>query len=169
MKAFGVAFALLLAVAGTAVWPAGLAARGWVPDLLLLVTVAAGLQGRGRTGFLVGVLAGLLAGPLSLEPFGWDAALLGSAGLVTASLRTYLRGDHPGVQAVLAGGLALALGGLRVLRLEMTEGEIALLGLVPLVFAGALATAALAPALVSGLDGLGAFRAPGERRFGRAV
>ena len=164
MSRVPVLLALLAALAGTLLWPAGAAERGLVPDFLLLLVLAAGLQGRGHTGVLTGIAAGLLAAPLTLEPFGLDAAVLGLAGLAAARVRGWLRGDHPGVQSALAAAAVLLPGILRLLRMAVGPGE-ARVGslLLPLLLA-AVATAAAAPVVIPAVGLLGLFREPARRR-----
>ena len=158
MRGWRAGVALLLAMAGTLRWPAGLSDTGFRPDFLLLFAVGAGLFGRETAGFAAGVVAGLLAAPLSLDPFGLDAALLGLSGLAAAKVGIYLTAEHPGVQGALAGLLCLAAGLLRLLLLEVSGGNPASLSLLPAVLAGAAATAAAAPVVLFLHDACSVFR-----------
>ena len=153
------ALCLLLALAALLAWPAAATDLGVRPDFLLLYAVGAGLFGREGAGLAAGVAAGLLAAPLSLDPFGLDAALLGASGIVAAKAGVYLRGEHPGVQGALAGLLALAAGVLRLLLLEVSGTHAASLSLLPAILAGAAATAAAAPVALFLLDAGSVFRA----------
>ena len=162
MTAWKAVLALLLALAGTLRWPAGAAEAGFQPDFLLLFAVGAGLFGREAVGFGAGVVAGLLAAPLTLDPFGLDAAVLGVAGLAAAKAGIYLTAEHPGVQGALAGLLALGTGVLRLVLLEVSGANPASFSLLPAVLAAAAATAAAAPVLLFLLDAFSVFR---SRRY----
>lgn len=155
------ATALLAAIAGTLLWPEGWTDRGFRPDFPLLLAVGAGLFGGARAGCLAGMAAGLLAAPLTLDPFGLDAALLGIAGVGAARAAVYLSGGHPGVQSAVAALAALAAGLLRLAILVATGSGFGALGTLPAVLAGVAATAAAAPVALFLLDVLGVFR---ERR-----
>ena len=151
---------VLLALAGAFAWPRGPADLGFRPDFLLLAALGAGLFGPGDTGAWTGIAAGLLAGPGTLEPFGFDAALLGAAGMLATKVRYWFRADHAAVQGVMAGATALLLGLLRLARLEASGGSPDVLGTLPAVLAGAAATAAAAPLVLFVLDALRVFRGP---------
>ncbi len=158
------AAALLGSLAASLAWPGGLAERGLRPDFLLLFSLGAGLLGGARAGFAGGVLAGILAAPLTLEPFGLDAALLGACGLLSGELRHFFSAVHPGVQGTLAGLLFLGTSLLRLLLLEVSGAPVASLGLLPAVLAGTAATAAAAPVVLLLLDALSVFRTPERGR-----
>ena len=151
---------LFLAAAGSLLWPAGPGDVGLRPDLLLLAALSAGLHGAKGAGVAAGVVAGLLGGLFTLEPYGLDAALLGACGLVGSKVRIYVRAGHPGVQAALAGTLALLVGACLLARLGAGSGEIDLPAMLPALVAGAAATAAAAPILLFVLDAVAAFRGP---------
>jgi rod shape-determining protein MreD len=153
-----VALVLAAAVAGGLAWPGALADRGFRPDFLLVAAVAGGVLGPRAAGAWTGIAGGLAAAPLTAEPFGFDAALLGAAGMAAEGLRGAVRADRATAQAVLAGVLALLVGVARVLRLEASGGGVPSLALLPAVLAGAIATAVAAPAAIFLLDGLRAFR-----------
>lgn len=158
MIALRILLVLAAALAAGLAWPGSLTELGFRPDLLLVAAVAGGILGEKETGAWTGILGGLLAAPLTLEPFGFDAAVLGAAGLAAARLGTLVRADRAAAQAVLAGVLSLLVGISRVVRLEATADGTSSLGLLPVVLAGAACTAAAAPAGIFVLDGLGVFR-----------
>jgi hypothetical protein len=143
---------LLLAAVGSLLLPPGPGDMGLRPDLLLLVALAAGLHGAPGAGVAAGIAAGLLGGLFTLEPYGFDAALLGACGLVGSKLRVYVKAGHPGVQAALAGSLAAVLGA--------GSGDIDAAAMVPALLAGAAATALAAPVVLFVLDAIAAFRGP---------
>lgn len=163
MKGHRVAAAVGLAILAGALWPVEAAERGLRPDFLLLVALGAGILGEGDAGPWTGIASGLAVSPLTLEPFGWDAALLGAAGIAAARARLSLRSDRAAVRAGVAGALALLLGLARVARLGAGGGEGGAAGLLPAVLAGAAATAAAAPPVLSLLDAAVVFRAARSR------
>ncbi len=150
---------LVLALAGTLLWPGSLAETGLVPDFLLLAVLGAGLFGTAEAAVAAGVAAGLLGGIASLEPFGLQAALLGGTAMLAGRLRFYFRAEHPAVQGILAGAAALALGGIRLGRLATVAGS-PVLGSWPSILAGALATAVAAPVVLFLVDAMRVFRGP---------
>lgn len=152
--------ALLGSLAALLLWPEGPGDRGLRPDFLLLFALGAGLFGREGAGLVAGAVAGLLAAPFSLEPFGLDAALLATAGLAAGRVRVYLAAGHPGVQGALAAVAALLAGLVRLLLLEASGAPVASLGLLPALLAGVAATAAAAPVVLFLLDALHVFRVP---------
>jgi rod shape-determining protein MreD len=158
--------AVLLALLAALLWPEGWTDAGWRPEFLLLATLAAGLLGKGDEGAWTGIAAGLAVAPLTLEPFGWDAALLGALGLAVSRTRPSLRADRAGVRATVAGTAALLLGLLRVLRLGAAGAGGPVAPLLATVLAGAAATAVAAPTVLFLLDAAGLFRSrrPGAGR-----
>ncbi len=158
MRAWKAAAALLAALAGTLLWPAGWADRGLRPDFLLVFAVGAGLLGGARAGCVAGVAAGLLAAPLTLDPFGLDAALLGLSGIAAAKAGSCLRAGHPAVTSGLAAACALLCGLLRLCLIAISGDGGFSLGMLACVFLGAAATAAAAPFVIFLLDALDLFR-----------
>lgn len=156
--------ALAAALAASLAWPAGLGERGLRPDFLMIFALGAGLFGREPAGRVAGVAAGLLAAPLTLEPFGLDAALLGAAGLAAGKVRVFFTAGHPGVQGVLAGVFFLLASLARLLLLELSGAAAGSLGMLPAVLAGTVATATAAPVGLFLLDALSVFRAPERGR-----
>ncbi|MHC4922936.1 MAG: rod shape-determining protein MreD [Planctomycetota bacterium] len=156
--------AVAMAVLAGVLWPSGWTERGLRPDFALLVVVAAGFLGRAQAGFQAGLLAGFLVAPLTLEPFGLDAALLGASGILAGQLRAYVKGDHAAVQTTVCALMSLALGVLALVRLELTSAEVHSLPLLGSVVLSAATTGLLAPPVFLLLEGLRVF---GHRREGR--
>jgi len=169
VSALRVALLVAAALAATLAWPAGLSDLGLRPDWLLLAAVAAGVLGQGAAGAWTGIAGGLAAAPLTLEPFGFDAALLGAAGAAAARLASIVRADRAAAQAALAGSLALAASLVRCLRLEAAAEGASFAGMLPAVLAGAAATAAAAPAVLFVLDGLRLFRTRPDEPWRRSL
>jgi rod shape-determining protein MreD len=151
--------ALLLALAGTLLWPGPWADRGFVPDFLLLAALGAGLFATVEAAVAAGVAAGLLVGLASLEPFGLDAALLAAVALFAGRVRAYFAATHPAVQALLALGSCSLLSLLRILRMAAAGAPPAASDLLPLM-AGAVATALAAPVVLFVIEALRIFRGP---------
>jgi cell shape-determining protein MreD len=157
------------ALAATIAWPARLSDLGLRPDWLLLVALAAGVLGDGAAGAWTGIAGGLAAAPLTLEPFGFDAALLGMAGGAAGRLGALVRADRAIPQMILAGSLALLVAVARCVRLEAAAEGASFAGMLPAAFAGALGTAAAAPAVLFVLDGSRLFRKPRDEPWRRSL
>jgi len=157
--------AVAAAILGDLLWPMGWTERGLRPDFVLLVVIAAGFLGRRQSGFQVGVVAGFLLAPLTMEPFGLDAALLGACGIVADHLSVYVRTTHTAVQTTVAALLSLVLGLLVLLRIELAAADAETLSLLGPVVLGAACTGLAAPIVLAVMDALSVFGPRGERRM----
>jgi rod shape-determining protein MreD len=164
-----VALLVAAALAATISWPAGLSDAGFRPDWLLLAALAAGVLGDGAAGAWTGIAGGLAAAPLTLEPFGFDAAVLGAVGGAAGYLGAFVRADRPLAQAILAFSLALLAALARCVRLEAAAEGASFSGMLPAALAGALATAVAAPAVLFVLDGVRLFRQAKDEPWRRSL
>ena len=136
------------------------------PDFVLLVVLGSGLLGKGHDGFHAGLLGGFLVAPLTADPFGLDAALLGACGLLAGGLRNYVRAENGAVRTTTAALFSFAFAVLALGRIELAAPTTRTLPLLIPAILAAAATGLAAPAVLAVMEAL---RIPCRRAEGRPV
>jgi len=104
-----IAVALLFLAAGLqATWPGALSPLGVRPDLLLLFSLAAGLQLGTWPGMFVGFAAGVILGALGAHNLTTHVVTCTTAGFVGGLMSERLHVDRFVVPAIAAGAFSLA-------------------------------------------------------------
>ena len=99
---------LFLAAGLQATWPGGLSPLGVRPDLVLLFSLAAGLQLGALPGMLIGFAAGTILGALGAHDLTTHVITCTTAGFVGGVMSERLHVDRFVVPAIAAGAFSLA-------------------------------------------------------------
>ena len=147
MRWFRVTLLLILFTLLAVRFPPALVERGLTPFWLLLPALLFGFVGTPGTAALGGWCCGAIVGLLSIEPFGVSAFLYAGAAYFVALARGSFFSEHPVTQGVAAFVLAVVVGFLELLRIEIDTPALGFWVHVPVLLLMAAITGALYPVL----------------------